>query len=81
MNNAELGQSMKEKLEQFLSGACEAEAKKDFAEAEHQFRLALFCDGRMRPDITDAKEYVRQAGPVYKPTPGAVGPEIGGKPS
>jgi len=79
MDNAELGQSMKGKLEIFLSRACEAEAKKDFAEAEHQFRLALFCDGRMRPDVTDAKEYVRQAGPIYKPTPATVRPEIGGK--
>jgi hypothetical protein len=69
---------MQEKLEGFLDSACEAEARKDFAEAEHQFRLALFCDGRIRPDVTDAKEYVRQAGSVYKQAPADVSPEIGG---
>ena len=64
MDNTEPGGSIKEKLEVFLSRACEAEAEKDFAEAECQFRLALLCDSRMRPDVTDAKEYVRQSGPT-----------------
>ena len=64
------------KLESFLTRACEAESKKDFVEAERLFMLAMYCDGRIRLDITDAKKYVAQAGPLYKPSTVVVGAEV-----
>jgi hypothetical protein len=57
--------SMAEKLEDFLDRACEAEASGGKSEAERLFRMALYCEGRLRPDVTEAREYVRQVGPVY----------------
>ena len=68
MNNTELQnkKQLSEKLETFLGRACEAEAKGNHPEAERLFRLALFCEGKIRPEITDAKHYVEQAGPVYE---------------
>jgi hypothetical protein len=53
------------KLEGFLNRAAEAEAKGDLAEAERVFRLALFCEAKLRPDVTDAAAYVRSAGSLY----------------
>lgn len=68
MNNTELQnkKQLSEKLETFLDRACEAETKGDHSEAERFFRLALFCEGKIKPEITDAKQYVEEAGPVYK---------------
>jgi len=53
------------KLDGLLARAAEAEAKSDLAEAEKAFRLALFCDAKLRPDVTDVVAYVRSAGPLY----------------
>jgi len=58
--------SLKEKLGSYLDRACEAEARGDYAEAEHLFKLALFCEGRLRPEVTDAKDYVDKSGPMYQ---------------
>ena len=55
-----------EKLEDFLLRACEAEAKGGFVEVNRLFRLALYCEGRLRPDVTDAREYANRTGPVYE---------------
>jgi hypothetical protein len=68
MNNAELQnkKQLSEKLGKFLDRACEAEAKGEYSEAERLFRLALFCEGKIRPEITDAKQYIELAGPVYE---------------
>lgn len=52
----------------FLDKAAEAEAQGDLAEGERLFRLALFCEARLRADVPDAAAYVRSAGPLY---PGA----------
>ena len=65
MDNTEPGWSIKEKVEVFLSRACEAEAKKNFVEAERLFNFALFCDAKLRPDVVDARQYVNQTEPVY----------------
>lgn len=66
MKNSNNVTDMNEKLESFLVRACEAEEKHNYAEAERLFRLALYCEGRLRYDVTNAKEYVDQAGPVYQ---------------
>ena len=66
MNDMKNRELLTEKLDVFLTRACEAEVNGDYAEAERLFRLALYCEGRLRPDVTDAKEYVLQAGPVYQ---------------
>ena len=68
MNNAELQNKkrLSEKLDDFLNRSCEAEAKGNYPEAERLFRLALFCEGKIRPDVTDVKLYIEQAGPVYE---------------
>ena len=76
MDNTQISEGLKQKRESFLAQACEAESKKDFAEAERFFRLAMYCDGRIRRDVTDAKKYVEQAGTVYKPTATAAETEI-----
>lgn len=52
--------NLKEKLEEFLTRACEAEAKGEQAKAERLFRLAVFCEGKLCPDVVNAKEYVEQ---------------------
>ena len=54
-----------EMLESFLSRACAAEAANDHKDAERLFRLALYCEGRLRPDVSSAKDYAAQVGPVY----------------
>ena len=53
------------RLEGFLAKAIKAEARGDLAEAERAFRLALFCEAKMRLDVTDAIGYVRSAGPLF----------------
>jgi len=53
------------RLEMFLLGAAEAEAGGALAEAERTFRRALFCEAKLRPDVTDVLAYVRSAGPLY----------------
>jgi hypothetical protein len=63
------------RLEMFLLGAAEAEARGDLAEAERAFRRALFCEAKLRPDVTDVLAYVRSAGPLY---PAGVLPASGG---
>ena len=65
MINTKISESLEQKREIFLARACEAESKKDFIEAERLFMLAMYCDGRIRLDITDAKKYVEEAGPLY----------------
>ncbi len=69
METAVNSMSMAQKLEDFLAQACEAEVSGDKSEAERLFRMALYCEGRLRPDVTDAREYVRQVGPVYPALP------------
>ena len=66
MNELTNNKNLKDKLESFLNRACEAEAQGDYVQAERLFRLALYCDGRLRPDVTNAKEYAETAGSVYK---------------
>jgi hypothetical protein len=63
--NGETQQNWTAKLDGALSKAAVAEARGDLAEAERAFRLALFCDAKMRPDVTDMAAYVRSAGPLY----------------
>ena len=60
--------SLEEKLETYLNRACQAEAEGNYTEAEQQFRYALYCEGRSRSDVENAKEYVQQAGPIYQHT-------------
>jgi len=59
-------QNLMEKLESFLTRACEAEGANDHMEAERLFRMALYCEGNLVPKVTYVREYVNQAGPVYK---------------
>jgi hypothetical protein len=73
MNNAQISESLEQKREGYLARACAAESENNFFEAERLFRLALYCDGRIRLDIADAKKYVEQAGPLYKPSTVVVG--------
>jgi lipid A disaccharide synthetase len=53
------------KLERFLERAHEAEEKRDYFRAGRAFVLALLCEGRLRPEVTDPCGYVRNAMPVY----------------
>ena len=57
--------NLKEKLEGFLTQACEAEAKGEQAEAKRLFRAALFYEAKSCSSVVSAKEYVEQAMPVY----------------
>jgi len=59
-------QNLMEKLESFLTRACEAEGANDHMEAERLFRMALYCEGNLVPKVTYVREYVNQARPVYK---------------
>ena len=65
MNDVQVSKSWTEKCENYIVDACNAEMKENFVEAERLFRLALFCDGKARPDVMIARDYVNQAGPVY----------------
>ena len=56
MNNLQIIESLEQKRERFLAQACEAESQKDFARAERSFKLAMYCDGRIRSDVTDVKK-------------------------
>jgi hypothetical protein len=61
------------KLESYLSQACEAEAAQDFEKAERCFKFALFQEGKLRPEVGDAKKYATEADPVYQKISVAVG--------
>jgi len=66
MNAENQSQSLTErKLEEFLNRACRAEAEGDYKEAQRLFELALFCEGRLRADVTDARQYAYTAAAVY----------------
>lgn len=54
-----------EKLESYLNQTCDAEASGDRAEAERQFRRAVFYEAKLRSDVVHAKDYVAMVGPVY----------------
>lgn len=54
-----------EKLEHYLNLACDAEANGDRVEAERQFRRALCYEGKLRSDVTHARDYAEMVGPVY----------------
>jgi hypothetical protein len=56
---------LEKKLERFLKRAQEGEAKKDYLRAGRAFALALYCDGMLRPEVTDPWGYVCRAMPVY----------------
>ena len=56
---------LERKLESFLKRAHEAEARQNYFRAARAFALALLCEGRLRPEVTDACGYVRHAMPVY----------------
>jgi hypothetical protein len=66
MNTLTNPTSLKEKLESFLDRACEAETAGDYRGAEQLFRFALYCEGKLIPEVTDAKQYVDMVGSVYK---------------
>jgi hypothetical protein len=65
------------RLESLLARAIEAEARGDLAEAEKVFRLALFDEAKLRPDVTDVAAYVRSAGPLFPGLGLAAGLESG----
>ena len=65
MNELTNEASWAEKLDFFLTIACETEANKNLVEAERFFGMALFCEAKLRPEVVDARQYVTQAGPVY----------------
>jgi hypothetical protein len=65
MNEKKNATSLKEKLDSYLDRACEAEVRGDYSDAERLFRMALYCEGLLRPDVGSAREYVKTAGPVY----------------
>ena len=56
---------LEKRLERFLKRAQEAEARQNRFRAARAFALALYCDGMLRPEVTDACGYVRGALPVY----------------
>jgi hypothetical protein len=53
------------RLERFLTIAIQAEAELDYFRAGRAFVLALFCEGRVRDDVTNPWTYIFQAMPVY----------------
>jgi hypothetical protein len=65
MNNEEKKRHFKNRLESFLSRACESETNKDYVTAARLFRLALFCETKVRTDINSTYGYIFQAMPVY----------------
>jgi hypothetical protein len=65
MDNLTHSKNLKERLETYLDRACQAEAAGNSVEAERQFKFAAYCEGLSRPDVGNAREYVRQIGPVY----------------
>ncbi|MFC1675944.1 hypothetical protein ACFL3G_02640 [Planctomycetota bacterium] len=65
MNDAEKRQHFKERLQCFLDRACEAEEKKDYFTAGRLFRLALFSEAKLRPDVNNAYGYIYKAMPIY----------------
>jgi hypothetical protein len=65
MDDSKRFERLAEKVERFLAIACKAEGKRNYFRAARAFALALFCEGRLRPDVEDACVYVRQAMPVY----------------
>jgi len=73
MDTKERNEELTNKIESYLSHACEAEAAQDFERAERCFKYALFYEGAFRPEVSSAKEYVAEAGPVYQKTPVAAG--------
>ena len=58
-------QRLARRIEHFLEKACEAEAKEDFYRAARLFTFALFCEGKLRPDVKNPHAYIFQAMPVY----------------
>ena len=68
MNNSTDNTSPKDKIESFLNRACQAEARKDYVEAERLFGMALYCEGLSRPDVASAKDYTNRAGHLYGET-------------
>ena len=52
-------------MESYLQQACEAEANLDYVQAAHLFDLALLCEARVRPDVTNPNAYVHSTTPVY----------------
>jgi hypothetical protein len=65
MNAQKNPTSLEQKLESFLDRACIAEAGGNLREANRLFRMALLCEGRLRPDVVNYKQYADEAGPVY----------------
>ena len=64
-DDTEKCQQLAIKLERFLKRACDAEEKKNDVRAARAFVLALYCEGKLRPDVENPCSYVRQALPVY----------------
>jgi hypothetical protein len=63
MNTGNL--NWQDELESHLDRACEAEAAGNHRDAERLFRIALLCEAKLAPEMTDARAYANQAGPVY----------------
>lgn len=66
MDTKERIEELTAKLEGFLNQACEAESEGNYEKAERLFKYAMFYSGKLKPDITDAKQYVIETGPVYQ---------------
>ena len=65
VENAQCENWQKE-LEDFLQQACVAEANKDYESANALFRRALYYDAKLQPEVTNVKDFIDSAGPVYK---------------
>ena len=66
MDAEKRNEELSNKLESYLNQACEAESERDFEKAERCFKFAFFQEGKLRPEVDDAKKYVTEAGPVYE---------------
>jgi lipid A disaccharide synthetase len=58
-------QRLAEKLERFLQRAYVAEEKRNYFRSARAFVWALYCEGMLRTNDSDAYRYVQQAMPVY----------------
>ena len=67
MDDLDVRKNLSEKLENFLDQACQAEVRDNNKKAERLFRLALYCEGKLKTGV-NVKQYVEEAGPVYEET-------------